>query len=153
MLRLDQHFKSPLTRLVMLFLEFTLESLCKFNSVFQSSLSMLPSLKSEVIRMLRIILGRFIKANAIKTAGDDFKQIDLDNTTLHLPDKELGIGHKTWGFLTEQEDYLDFSVKRIFFNGVRDFYKAVTSTVIKKFTFNDSVVDDVAFLYLTNKLI
>lgn len=51
--RLDQHFKSPLTKLVMLFLEYALESLlCKFNAAFQSSLPMLPSLKAEVKRML-----------------------------------------------------------------------------------------------------
>lgn len=52
--RLDQHLKSPLTKLVMLFLEFALDSLCKFNGVFQSNLPMLPSLKTEVKRMLRI---------------------------------------------------------------------------------------------------
>ena len=33
--RLDQHFKSPMTKLVMLFLEYALKSLCKhFNPVF-----------------------------------------------------------------------------------------------------------------------
>ena len=46
--RLDQHFKSPMTKLVMLFLEYTLESLCKFSAAFQSNLPMLPSLKAEV---------------------------------------------------------------------------------------------------------
>ena len=65
-LRLDQRLKSFLTRLVLLFLEFALNSLCKFNGVFQSSLPMLPSLKSEVNRMLRILLGRMIKADVIK---------------------------------------------------------------------------------------
>ena len=149
-LRLDQHMKSPLTRLSMLFLEFTLDSLCKFNGVFQSSLPMLPSLKAEVRRMLRILLGRVIKADVIKAAGDDFTKIDLDDTSLELPNEELGIGHKTWAFLSEEEDHLDSNVKRIFFNGVKDFYKAVIATIIKKFAFNDSVVDDVAFL-LPNK--
>ena len=144
-LRLDHHMKSPLTRLSMLFLEFTLDSLCIFNGVFQSSLPMLPSLKAEVRRMLRILLGRVIKADVIKAAGDDFTKIDLDDTN-----EELGIGHKTWAFLSEEEDHLDSNVKRIFFNGVMDFYKAVIATIIKKFAFNDSVVDDVALL-LPNK--
>ena len=50
--RLNQHLKSPLTKLVMLFLEFALDSLSKFNAVFQSSLPMLPHVKSEVKRLL-----------------------------------------------------------------------------------------------------
>jgi hypothetical protein len=145
-LRLDEHLKSPLTKLVMLFLEFALDSLNKFNGVFQTTLPMLPSLKSEVKRILRIFLGRVIKADVIKAVGDDFEEIDLDDTTLELPDEELGIGHKTWGFLSDEEDELDDTVKGLFFSGVRDFYKAVTSTIIKKFTFDDNVVDDVAFL-------
>ena len=149
-LRLDQHFKSPLTRLVMLFLEFILDSLCKFNGVFQCNIPMLPSLKSEVKRLLRILLGRVIKPHVIKEVGDAFEEIDLDDTALHLPNDELGIGHKTWGYLSEEEDHLDSSTTRIFFSGVKDFYKAVISTIIKKFTFSDSVVDDIAFL-LPNK--
>ena len=148
-LRLEQHLKSALTkRLVLLFLEFALDSLNKFNGVFQSSLPMLPSLKSQVKRILRIFWGRVIKADVIKAAGDNFETIDLDDSTLELPNEELGIGHKTWAFLSEEEDDLgiDHNVEVIFFNGVKKFYKAVISTIIKKFAFNDTVVDDVAFL-------
>ena len=79
--------------------------------MFQSSLPMLPSLKSEVKRLLRIILGRFIKPNTIKDAGDDFDQIDLNSAAIQLPNKEVGIGHKT----SEEEDHFDSTTKRIFF--------------------------------------
>ena len=51
---LNQHFKSPLMKLVTLFIEYAPESLCRFNATFQSSLPMLPSLKVEVKRMLWI---------------------------------------------------------------------------------------------------
>ena len=116
-----QHFKSPMTKLVMLCLEYALESLCKFNAAFQSSLPMLPSLKAEVKRMLRIFLGRFIKADAIKAADDDLNKVNIDDTAVQLPDSQLGIGHKTWAYLSDEEDYLDCNVKRIFFSSVRDF--------------------------------
>ncbi len=77
---------------------------------------MLPSLKLiEVNLMLRILLGRMIKADVIKTAEDDFSKINLGDTTLELPNEELGIGHKMWAFLSEKEDHLDSTVKRIFF--------------------------------------
>ena len=129
--RLDQHFKSPMTKLVMLFLEYALESLCKFNAAFQSSLPMLPSLKPEVKRMLRIFLGRFIKADAIEAAEDDLSMVKVDDAAVQLPDSQLGIGHKTWAYLSEEDDYLDCNVKRIFFGGVRDFYRCVTSTIMR----------------------
>ena len=63
---------------------------------------------------------------------EKFESIDLDDTTLQLHDKELGIGQ---AYLAEQKDCLDSTVKRMFFNEVRDFYKAVPSTIIKKITF------------------
>ena len=103
-------------KLVMLFLEYyALESLCKFNAALQSSLPMLPSLKAEVKRMLRIFWGRFIKADAIKAADDDLNKVNIDDAAVQLPDSQLGISHKTWAYLSDKEDYLDRNVKRIFF--------------------------------------
>ena len=34
----------------------------------------------------------------------------------------------------------------MFFTGIRDYYKAVTSTIVKKFSFNDKVMEDIAIL-------
>jgi len=150
-MRLDQHLKSPLTKLVMHFLEFALESMCKFNAIFQSTLPMLPALKMEVKRLLRILLGRFLKADAIREAEADLTKVNLSNTALYLPNEELGIGHSTWAYLSDVEDYLDSRAKKIFFNGVKDFYIAVASTIIKKFCFKDSVVDDVAIFMPENQ--
>lgn len=53
---------------------------------------MLASLKAEVKRMLRIFLGRFIEADAIKTA-DDLSKFKFDDAAVY---SQLGIGHKTW---------------------------------------------------------
>ena len=77
-MRLNQHLKSPLTKLVLLFLEFALDSMCKFNAVFQLSLPMLPALKREVKRLLNILLGRFLKAEAIQEAEADLTALDLN---------------------------------------------------------------------------
>jgi len=104
---LNQHLKSPLTKLVLLFLEFALDSMCKFNAVFQLSLPMLPALKREVKRLLNILLGRFVKAEAIQEAEADLTALDLNDPLLQLPEKELGIGHTTWAYLSNEEDFLD----------------------------------------------
>lgn len=152
-LRLDQHFKSPLTKLIMLFLEFALDSMCRFNAIFQSSLPLLPSLKAEVSRLLRILLGRFLKPEVITKAGNngDFKKINLNDSQLQLSEEDIGIGHKAWGYLSEVEDDIDRRTRKLFFRGILDFYKAIASTVIKKFTFEDSVVDDVAVILPENQ--
>lgn len=57
--RLNNYLKSHLTKLEFFFLEYALESLCKFNTVFQSSLPMFPSLKAEINRLLKVFLARF----------------------------------------------------------------------------------------------
>ena len=46
---------------------------------------------------------------------------------------------------------MDSTVTQIFFNGVKGFYRAVSSTIIKKFSFDDNLVDDVAFLLPQNQ--
>ena len=145
--RLDQNFKSHLTKLVMLFLEFALDSMCKFNVVFQSSMPILPALKPEVHRLLRILLGRFVLAEAIQDANNNF--MDIKDPPLQLPDDQLGIGQEAWAYLSSEEDSLDPSVQRLFFNGVRKFYVAIAYTIIRKFPFTDTLVDDVA-IFLPN---
>ena len=132
----------------MLFLELALDSTCKFNVVFQSSMSMLPALKPEVHRLLRILLGRFIKAEAIQGANNNIMDINFQNPLLQLPDDQLGIGKEAWAYLSSEEDSLDPSVQRLFFNGAREFYVAISSTIIRKFPFTDTLVDDVA-IFLT----
>ena len=72
--------KSPLTKLVMDFLEYSLEFLCRFNTVFQSSLAMLPSLKVEVLRLLRILLGKF-----------SFNDNVFDDVTVLLPENRSNL--------------------------------------------------------------
>lgn len=149
--RLDQHLKSPLTKLVLFLLEFALESMSKFNTAFQMSLPMLPALKTEVNRLLRILLGRFLKPEVLVRAKDDFTTINLADPSLQLADEDLSIGHKTWAYISEIEDDLDRRAKKIFFNGARAFYTAIVSIVLKKFTFKDKVIDDVFILLPENQ--
>ena len=60
--------------------------------------------------MLRIFLGRFIKSDVIKAAGEDLRSISISNEENELADEELGIGHKAWEFISEEEDYMDPTV-------------------------------------------
>lgn len=111
---------------------------------------MLPALKTEVKRLLRILFGRFLQADTIQEAGANLTTLNYSDPKLQLPDEQLGIGHMTWAHLNDEEYYLDPRAKEIFFNGVKDFYKAVVSTMLKKFSFSDGVVD-VAILMPENQ--
>ena len=91
MQHLNKHLKSPLTKFVMHFLEYSLDFLCKFNAVFQSDLSMLPSLKAEVLRLLRILLGKCIISEVNTMTHEDLITVNLSESTLRLQDNELGI--------------------------------------------------------------
>ena len=150
-LRLDNNFKSYLSKLIFLFLEFALESLCKFNSTFQSTLPMLPALKTEVKRLLKIFLARFVKLEIIRAAGDDVTTVNLSDFTLQVQDKDLSIGHKCWAYMNEEEDSIDTCTKKQFFGGIRKFYVSVASTIIKKFSFDDHVLDDLSILMPENQ--
>jgi hypothetical protein len=132
-LRLNAHFKSHMTKLVLLFLEFALESMTKFNAAFQSSLPKLPALREEVLRLFRILLKRFLKTEFIKSAVDNFSSIEFTPEKL-IDDEYLGIGHKTWAYITEEEDYFARNVKENFFSGVRNFYVATATTMVKNFS-------------------
>ena len=148
-MRLNQHLSSHLTKLVFPFLEFALESMCKFNAAFQSSLPKSPAL---VNRLLKILLRRFLKADVVQNFDVDLRDdLDFSDRTIQLPDDQLGIGQSTWGYFSDQDKFIDSRVKTIFFTGVRDFYCAVATTIIKKFPFKDSLVYDVAFLLLVNR--
>ena len=84
--RLNRHMKSPL---VMHFLEY---SLCKL--VFQASLAMLPSLKVEVLRLLRILLGICSLWGSPNYTHEGINEMNLNDPALQLVDNELGIGHE-----------------------------------------------------------
>ena len=50
-------------------------------------------------------MGQFLKSKIVREIGDDLADINLTDQSLQLSDKELGIGHKTWAYLTEEKDY------------------------------------------------
>ena len=93
---------------------------------------MLPALKTEVKRLLKVFLAKFVKIEAVRSAGDDLIKVNFRDSTIQVQDSDLSIGHKTWQFLS-QEYFINESIKKKFFNGVRSFFVAVASTIVKKF--------------------
>ena len=59
--------------------------------------------KPEVRRLLRILLGWFVLAEAIQGANNDFMQIHFKDPLLQLPDVQLGIGQEAWSLASGSE--------------------------------------------------
>ena len=76
---------------------------------------MLPSLKVEVLRLLHVLLGKFIATGPVPTTHVGINEID---PAIQLSDSELGIGHEAWSYLSEEEDILDPGTLSIFFNSI-----------------------------------
>ena len=70
---------------------------------------MLPRLQEEVTRLLKLLLARIIETKVIKLVGEEKQLLTLGIQKFnHL--KELHIGHKTWDFISREEDSIDASV-------------------------------------------
>ena len=144
---MNGHFNSNFVKLILLlFLDDALYSLCKFNATFQSDLPTLPRLQEEVTRLLKLFLARFIETQVIKSVGEEITTLNISDPEIQLPIKELGIGHKTWDFISKEEDSIDVSVEGHFFSGARKFFEVVTPTMIKTFSFTGHVLNDLAIL-------
>ena len=81
--------------------------------MFQSSLAMLPSLKVEVLRLLCVLLGKFIATGSVPTTHIGINEINLSDPAIQLVDSELGIGHEAWSYLKKKtflilEHYLSY---------------------------------------------
>ena len=50
-----------------------------------------------------------------------------------------------------QEDFVNESIKKKFFDGVRSLFVAVASTIVRKFSFGDPILDDLAILFPENQ--
>ena len=96
------------------FLEFSLDSLCKFNATFQLDLPKLPALKTEVKRLLCVLLGHFVTAQCIKQLDDNTENINLStlsNRDCQLPDADLAIGRRAKAFIDDPINLITASMK------------------------------------------
>jgi hypothetical protein len=93
---------------------------------------MLPLVQNEVQRLLKLFIARFMKTETVRSVND-FTTLNFNDSQAHLSDQDMSIGYKMWAFLDAEDDLLDATVKQEFFNGVRKFYVAVASTIVKSF--------------------
>ena len=86
----------PTTKVWLLFLSNVLAVFDRFNTFFQSSsVSTAHKLYGESIRLLKTVLGFFIKPQIIIQHSDDLTKLRFTDPSTHLPDDEIYVGDST----------------------------------------------------------
>ncbi|CAC5402734.1 unnamed protein product [Mytilus coruscus] len=142
--RCMQYFTSDQMWLYFAFLEFVMPILNDFNVMFLAGESMIGNLHTEVVRLLRKMMGKFVTTSTI-TAQSDITKIDFRCTDNQQDNTRIAVGMKVRVFLSDNDDLAPQTVNN-FFSTVREFYCTMTETMIKKFPFQDKVLRGISFL-------
>ena len=126
------------------FLEFVLPILNDFNTTFQAGEAMIGHLHTEMIRLLRKLMGLFVTPRVIKSQSD-ISAVDYKTRDNQHDDEVLAIGWTAREFLRENPD-LSPTVISKFYKQVRIFYSAVVEKMIQKIPFNDEVLMAMGYL-------
>ena len=117
----------PSTKLWLCFLSNVLAVFDRFNTFFQSSsVSTAHKLYGESIRLLKTVLGFFIKPQVIIQHSDDLTKLRFHDPSTHLPDDEIYIGDSTTALfvhLSESQDELMNGFLNKLFSFISIFYR------------------------------
>jgi hypothetical protein len=92
--------------------------------------------------LVRLYAANVLKPEAVIRATGNLSQLSLSEDD-QLNDENLGIGDSTWTYLSQLEEEHDASP---FFTTVRAFYIKSIEKMLKKFPFNDSMLNDLGIL-------
>ena len=136
----------PSTKLWLCFLSNVLAVFDRFNTFFQSSkISTAHKLHGECVRLLKTVLGFFIKPQLIKEHLDDLTKLKYRDASTHLPDDELFIGDNTTALAVHLSDNEDELLNE-FYEGVVQFYQRFIQKQLQKFDFKSQLLQILSFL-------
>ena len=136
----------PSNKLWLLFLSNVLPVFDRFNVLFQtSSTSTVHRLHWESVRLLKTVLGFFIKADIIRSHSDDLTMLDIDDTTNHLPNEEIFLGDSTTALFIDLNEN-DGEALSGFYHGAVSFFQRFVQKQIQKFDFKSDVLHILSFL-------
>ena len=84
--------ENPFSKLVFLFLEFTLEKITNFNLCFQSNEGLIGFLYSDIVRLYKTLLQMFYKIENLN--NEEILKIDFIDTSKIMIYDELSLGYK-----------------------------------------------------------
>ncbi|XP_033747492.1 uncharacterized protein LOC117332621 [Pecten maximus] len=133
-----------------LFLDYFLPVLNEFNTLFQTDVSLIGHLHTQMQRLMRRLLGKFVQVKEI-TAHTDLRNVKFLDQDKQLANNFLAIGLDTRTFISNHSDDLLPKDIETVFSSIRTFYERVTEKMLKKFPFDDKVLQQMKFLNPTER--
>ena len=118
----------------------------RFNIFFQTSkISTAHKLHGECVRLLKTVLGFFVKPQLIKEHLGDLTKLKYCYTSTHLPDDELFVGDNTTALAVHLSDN-EGEILNEFYKGVIQFYQRFIQKQLQKFNFKSQLLQILSFL-------
>lgn len=143
--RLAHLLKNPEVKMYFYYLEFILVPLNDFNTTFQADATKIGIIHSQMIKLLRKFLAKFVQASII-AQHKDITKVPYDERDKQLSNDILAVGSSNRTFLIDHADDLSPFLLDKFFSIIREFYMAVTKKMLQKFPFHDDALKNMAFL-------
>ena len=144
--RLKKRFEDPMTEVYLLFFQSTLPSFDYFNLIFQREEPCINILDSEMKKLLKNVMSKFILPRHIKSAAS-LLSVDL-SLECQKDDKDVQIGFVTKQTLTKLQNAGDLNSESVvskFYKGVRSFFTKAVNYMISNLPFANPVIENAAF--------
>ncbi len=143
--RLQTLFCDEVTEVYLLFLQSILPVFINFNLTLQKEIPCAHILHELMSDFLLKLLGRFVKQDVLATSG--VTECSVED---QVDDTELYIGFATEQMLN-QSDSISDRQRKVFYSGVRAFFKASSEYLRTKLPFNEDILLYSSFVNLNNK--
>ena len=138
--RLKGIFSNTITEVYLLFFHSVLSVFNCFNLLLQREDPCIHLVYDQCESLLKKLMGRLVPASIIDAASSAINDIDYSSNN-QLSDGDIFIGFLTRQKLLKLEAEGDCTPlqKKKFFLGVRGFYEAAISYILRKFPFSDNL--------------
>ena len=132
--RLKKRFSDSMTEVYLLFYQAILPVFTSVNLMLQRTALMIYLVRGFLFSLVRNTMGKFIRSELLTVSDEELVQIDFSNPENQLEANKLFIGITTKQVLNRlAADTVEQRQIKKFYAGVRDFYLAAVSYVLKDF--------------------
>ena len=143
--KIFQYFNCPYTKAYVQFLNYVLNTFTGISRLFQSSVVLVHFLRSECLRLVRLLGGNFIKSEYI--VAPNIHELDVYNEANLVPLRAIYIGAESMSTINEiTNSNLDDEKIMQFYTNIKQFYQSAFENIVKRLPFNEPFLNSLEFL-------